>query len=703
MMQKYNGQLIRQFASNVSGNAASGVTVTVRRQSDSGLAILYADNNTAGATIANPITTSTTGRFSFYAADGVYTLTFSDSTPVQVVQLQDVVALQEQFDNAVSNAGYIQIGTFAAGCTVNQVNGVVSDGSSFWRWDGALPKTVTAGSAPTPAGVGNWVLISDGGLRSDLAATNSTVSVAGVDAEDLAIQYALDTLDKQSCAHIAKRLSDGFDDNLACFGDSTMYGYLVGGATPETQDPDNPPALLKKTLGHLYGYTGTVINAAISGTAMFNMMRGYDIIPNQTYEQRIAPGGIAASAVVVYCNHGINDCQSNLSVETFEQDWVNFVNITRKYGKVPVIVTCNPITPIFTGDKRESSQIEIYDNAKRRVAARMGVELVDNYYYAKKSANRYTETVLIPDGVHPSSTLYRQNGRNLALPLVSANVLRKEGDLASLSGTSYFDTQSSSIVQRDETRAGLNYVANRSASVTGINAAVILDEPFKYLSFMALHWDNGARVKVGVQDNTSPWGFPRCGKSYGNIPFYKWDNDFVVKTDALAGLNVLYWLFDITDTRPTFNASALNGFAVPMQGSKSGIVPNLITADYRKNFSLLAYQSLTVKHTFAAGSGDTLTFIDDNNLVTVEIKLTSGNDLTVTLNNQSGVVTTATIASAEPAGEKVVSLAIREDEITVAFKRVGSATFVTQNVAITNSLPPIALSLQGASFIINGV
>jgi 4-alpha-glucanotransferase len=109
-MQKYNGQLIRQFASSVSGNAASGVTVTVRRQSDSGLATLYVDNNIAGATLPNPITSSSTGHFSFYAPDDVYTLTFSDTTPVQVIQLQDVAELQAQFDSAVLNAGYIPSG-----------------------------------------------------------------------------------------------------------------------------------------------------------------------------------------------------------------------------------------------------------------------------------------------------------------------------------------------------------------------------------------------------------------------------------------------------------------------------------------------------------------------------------------------------------------------------------------------------------------
>lgn len=184
-MQKYNGQLIRQFASSVSGNAASGVAVTVRRQSDGAIATLYADNNTAGATLSNPLTTSAVGHFAFYAADGVYTLTFSDTTPQQVIQLQDLVGLQTQFENAVLNAGYIPSGTFSAGATLTQANQVLSDGSSYWRWDGALPKTVTAGSAPTPTGVGGWVLISDGGLRDELADTDSTVLIAGFQARQL--------------------------------------------------------------------------------------------------------------------------------------------------------------------------------------------------------------------------------------------------------------------------------------------------------------------------------------------------------------------------------------------------------------------------------------------------------------------------------------------------------------------------------------
>lgn len=184
-MQKYNGQLIRQFASSVSGNAASGVTVTVRRKSDNALATLYVDNNTAGATLSNPITTTDKGFFAFYAADGVYTLTFSDNTPQQVIQLQDVAALQDQFDSAVLNAGYIPSGTFAAGATLTQANQVLSDGSSYWRWDGSFPKTVTAGSVPVPTGVGGWIVLSDFALRGDLEA--GTALINGVPASQLSV------------------------------------------------------------------------------------------------------------------------------------------------------------------------------------------------------------------------------------------------------------------------------------------------------------------------------------------------------------------------------------------------------------------------------------------------------------------------------------------------------------------------------------
>ena len=178
-MQKYNGQLINQFPNSINGNAAAGAKVTVKLKSTGATAMLYATDNTGGATIANPVIADARGYYGFYAPDGVYTLDVSISgTPQLEIQLQDVSALQDQFNDALANAGYVPVGTFATGCTVSQSNGVVSDGSSFWRWDGALPKNVTAGSAPTPTGVGGWFLISDYALRGDIL--NGSISYKSV-------------------------------------------------------------------------------------------------------------------------------------------------------------------------------------------------------------------------------------------------------------------------------------------------------------------------------------------------------------------------------------------------------------------------------------------------------------------------------------------------------------------------------------------
>lgn len=185
-MQKYNGQLINQFPNSINGNAAAGAQITVRVKSSGALASLYATDNVGGASLSNPITADSRGYYGFYAPDGVYTLDVSISgTPQLEIQLQDVAALQAQFNGALANAGYIPVGTFAAGCTVSQSNGVVSDGSAYWRWDGSLPKTVTAGSAPTPTGVGGWLVVSDFALRGDLDDAESAVHIGSSQAQNL--------------------------------------------------------------------------------------------------------------------------------------------------------------------------------------------------------------------------------------------------------------------------------------------------------------------------------------------------------------------------------------------------------------------------------------------------------------------------------------------------------------------------------------
>jgi hypothetical protein len=184
-MQKYDGQLLRKFQDRTSGIAYEGISIEVRNAQTNNLALLYNDADGVSPK-ANPLTSDENGYYSFYAADGRYKIIPATGSPQLDIQLQDIDVLKDAFDNAVSVGGYIPFGTFSAGATLTQSNQILSDGSTYWKWDGALPKTVTAGSSPTPTGLGGWIVLSDQALRGDLAASNSTVLIAGVEADDVA-------------------------------------------------------------------------------------------------------------------------------------------------------------------------------------------------------------------------------------------------------------------------------------------------------------------------------------------------------------------------------------------------------------------------------------------------------------------------------------------------------------------------------------
>ena len=103
--------------------------------------------------------------------------------PLQAQDIADNIAASEA---AIGNSGFIPKGDFATGGTVEAKNETFSDGSDYWRYDGSLPFTVTAGSSPTPTGVGAWINVTDGTLRSQLAAVGSSVIIGGSEAGNLA-------------------------------------------------------------------------------------------------------------------------------------------------------------------------------------------------------------------------------------------------------------------------------------------------------------------------------------------------------------------------------------------------------------------------------------------------------------------------------------------------------------------------------------
>ena len=104
-MQRYS-----DAAQDRQGNALSGVSVLVQ-DSTGASATLYSDNGVTPT--ANPLTTNADGEFAFYAADGVYTLSFSGGGVVpetKEVQLWDYRVNGPKLASAVSVLDYGAVG-----------------------------------------------------------------------------------------------------------------------------------------------------------------------------------------------------------------------------------------------------------------------------------------------------------------------------------------------------------------------------------------------------------------------------------------------------------------------------------------------------------------------------------------------------------------------------------------------------------------
>lgn len=175
-----------------------------------------------------------------------------------------------QISNAISNAGFVQVGTFAVGATLNNRNDVIqaSDGK-LYRWGGSLPKTVAASSTPANSGgfaSNAWIEVSDASLSQKLAGLGgasiigSGVSVFNNMAEFLAAESQIQDGAKVFLASIKQGLDlDGngrlYTYSLAPSSDAisikTPSGYLSRkfdgkvyiaecGATGADYDIDSP-------------------------------------------------------------------------------------------------------------------------------------------------------------------------------------------------------------------------------------------------------------------------------------------------------------------------------------------------------------------------------------------------------------------------------------------------------------------------------
>jgi len=85
-----------------------------------------------------------------------------------------IEGLRRLAQQAIAQYGWIPVGTFQAGATLTLPNQILKDNTDgeYYRWDGALPKTVPSGSTPQVSGgvgLNAWIGVGDSSLRAMIA------------------------------------------------------------------------------------------------------------------------------------------------------------------------------------------------------------------------------------------------------------------------------------------------------------------------------------------------------------------------------------------------------------------------------------------------------------------------------------------------------------------------------------------------------
>lgn len=84
-----------------------------------------------------------------------------------------ITQFEQQGKDAIMSVGWVTLDSFQQGATITERNQVLRDETTgeYYRWDGELPKAVSAGSTPESAGgvgMGEWVSVGDASLRSEI-------------------------------------------------------------------------------------------------------------------------------------------------------------------------------------------------------------------------------------------------------------------------------------------------------------------------------------------------------------------------------------------------------------------------------------------------------------------------------------------------------------------------------------------------------
>lgn len=348
----------------------------------------------------------------------------------------------------------------------------------------------------------------------------------------------------------ANLLADQKPIKIECFGDSTMWGSIPGATT--TQDPKNSPASLQQALELLFPMQVEVKNNAIPGTTLNLLLTGHDGGPGP-YEDRISK----SDALVIYCNHCLNDCNSYESdEEKYRLNLMDFIIITRKYGKIPVLVTPSIISPVEAGKEFMMKRMPAFIKTMRDVASYMNVDLVDNYYYSFKSSRMTAASRINGDGVHLNSEAYQNAGWNMAIPLVLANTLENSYDLCGISTSAYKDNiKMSKAIWKVNSRFGSVISSDSISEKQYIYLPVILDNPTDTTTLVI----GGFNGEAGGRGKINYFGKVDDLRYFGDIDYRKdvgvyYDQVFTPKECKLsAGFHIIGVEASVKDGGKNFN------------------------------------------------------------------------------------------------------------------------------------------------------
>lgn len=175
-----------------------------------------------------------------------------------------------------------------------------------------------------------------------------------------------------------------YNATFIAYGDSTME---AAGARLQSSLADK-------------GVFITFQNRAINGSRLEHLLNATCSYVNALDTEMMA----LFAAKYVSENYGINEVNNNLTEAQYEADLRQFVDTVRKYGKVPIIITPNPV---FAGQHYTQEKVETlgrFADIAVEVACDTNSVLVDvhRHFLNQVTPADYT------DGIHPNASLYQR-------------------------------------------------------------------------------------------------------------------------------------------------------------------------------------------------------------------------------------------------------------------------------------------------------